>query len=50
MVLGYYRGDYRRSGSWLNGGVGAAPELAESAASNSLFNGNMLNNIVLSID
>jgi RHS repeat-associated protein len=41
MVLGYYRGDYRRSGSWLNGGVGAAAELAEPTASSSLFNGNI---------
>jgi RHS repeat-associated protein len=41
MVLGYYRGDYRRQGSWLNGGVSAAPELAEPTASSSLFNGNI---------
>jgi hypothetical protein len=43
MVLGYYRGDYRRQGSWLNGGMGAAAELAEPTASSSLFNSNIAN-------
>jgi YD repeat-containing protein len=41
MVLGYYRGDYRRQGSWLNGGTSPAAELAEPEAGAQLYNGNI---------
>jgi RHS repeat-associated protein len=42
MVLGYYRGDYQRTGSYLNTGTGTpGPVLHEPAASKELFNGNI---------
>ncbi len=41
MVLGYYKGDYRRAGSWLNGNFNPAPELAEPDVNRQLFNGNI---------
>jgi RHS repeat-associated protein len=42
MVLGYYRGDYQRTGSYLNASGGTpGPVLHEPAAQKELFNGNI---------
>jgi RHS repeat-associated protein len=42
MVLGYYRGDYQRTGSYLNAAGGTpSPVLHEPAADKELFNGNI---------
>jgi RHS repeat-associated protein len=41
MVLGYYRGDYQRTGSYLNASGTPGPVLHEPAAQKELFNGNI---------